>query len=263
MVHYTIDPTTYRPIEVVDKSKEKKHPVKPLLNPLTINQILQDWKAFKELQGRRVANFYAFLYLTGARISEVNQVRRSDIQLLTAKKIMLVEMPTLKNRRDKTRTLVIPLIQPYTPMVKDLWEWLQLFEPYDIIFPYSRQHLRRWLITRKVGGPKRGWKTLKAPLIKTTAWFWGKRKKMFYQRPYYPHFLRHCRLTHLVKHHHFGSERLKYWAGWSDVRLAEIYVRLDWTALEKQIKTFDFFEEALNLQNGEEKINKKESFTPT
>ena len=251
MVHYTIDTTTYRPIQVDKKYKERKHPVKPLLNPLTIKQVLNDWKFFKEKQGRKVANLYAFLYLTGARISEVNQVRRSDIQLLPTKQIMLVEMITLKNRKDKLRTLIIPTVQPYTPMVKELWEWLQLFEPYDRIFPYTRSYLRTWLQPRRIGGPKRGYKQLEAPLIKTTAWFWNENKKKYYQRPYYPHFLRHCRLTHLVKHHHFGSERLKYWAGWSDVRLAEIYVRLDWTALEKQIKNFDFFEEALNLQEGD------------
>lgn len=225
--------------------KKKKHPVKPLLNPIPVKQIISDWKKFKDYQGRKVANFYAFAYLTGARGSEINQVRASDIKLIRKQtdkgeeKWLIVEMPTLKNRLYKTRTLPILVKDPYTEMVNDLWEWVQLFRPYEKLFPYTRDYLRRWLTPRKMGGKVRGWRELKAPLIETTAFFWDTNKKKPYKRNYYTHYLRHCRLTHLASHHKFDALKLMYWAGWTDPKLANIYIRLDWLSLAKAIQVYD------------------------
>ena len=246
MVHSTITTNTNHSIKGNNKLEKRKiHPVKPLLNPIPITQIMKDWKMFKDYQGRKVSNLYAFAYLTGARGGEINQVRASDIKLVKKEtdsgieKWLIIEMPTLKNRRYKTRILPIMVKEPYTEMVEDLWEWIQLFRPYEKLFPYSRDYLRRWLTPRTIGGKKRGYRKLEAPLIKTTAFFWDTSKKKPYKRPYYTHYLRHCRLTHLASHHHFDAIKLMYWAGWSDPKLANIYIRLDWLTLAKAIQKYD------------------------
>ena len=78
----------------------------------------------------------------------------------------------------------------------------------------------------------------KLPQIRTKAYYYDSKKEMDITRPYYPHFLRHCRLSHLAEHHHFDAIKLMYWAGWTDPKLANIYVRMDWRALAEAIQNY-------------------------
>ncbi len=46
-----------------------------------------------------------------------------------------------------------------------------------------------------------------------------------------PHFIRSCRLTHLVRYHNFSDQKLKAFAGWTDSRPAKHYIKIRWEDL--------------------------------
>lgn len=48
-----------------------------------------------------------------------------------------------------------------------------------------------------------------------------------------PHYLRHCRLTHLVQTYGFNELQLMRFAGWTNTKPAIVYVHLNWMDLAK------------------------------
>ncbi len=229
----------------MQKQKKRKHPVKPILDPLNLEQIIEHWKKFRKISWKK-GSLYAMGYLTGARVSEIREIKRSDITFLTRKnkQVMIVKLLTLKNQRHKSRLIPIVRTGAYAEMFDDLKEWIQLFRNYERLFPYTRQWLRQMLTPPK----NRTWlsKRIKRhdlpkdyPLIETRAYYWNTKKVKDIKRPYFFHYLRHCRLSHLATYHHFDSMKLMYWAGWTDPKLANIYVRMDWWALAKQVQEID------------------------
>ena len=224
---------------------KRKHPVKPLLDPLPLETIIQHWKQFRAISWKK-ASLYAIGYLTGARVSEIKELRRKDITIIKRenKEIMLIKLITLKNQRHKTRIIPIVRTGEYIEMFDDLKEWIKMFRSWEKLFPYSRQWLRIMLTPRqtrrfRVKRMRRTNLKEEYPLIETRGYYWGSKKVKEVKRPYYFHFLRHCRLSHLATYHHFDALKLMYWAGWTDPKLANIYVRMDWWALAKAVQKID------------------------
>ena len=207
------------------KGQKKDQFKKPILDPLEFKDIYNIWKNAMSKAGKKAQFEFALLYLTGARVGEIVQVRKADFKKYKKgeKEYLTVTLPTLKNRRRRSR--IIPLVkeEPYTEMVESIEDYLYYLYPTErIIQVQTARGLRKKI--SKVGE------------FETMAIYPNQRKKKEVKRSFYPHFLRHCRLTHLVKYHHFDGNRLMYFAGWSDPRLSSIYVSLDWYALAEMIK---------------------------
>jgi len=98
----------------------------------------------------------------------------------------------LKNRNVSVKNNVAKVVDE-SRIVGRALELLEGYGLEDELFPYTRQWIHR--------------------LFKLYAPFFV-----------YPHFLRGCRLTHLVVRYNFNEQRLIKFAGWSDGRPARYYM---------------------------------------
>lgn len=140
----------------------------------------------------------AVMYLTGARVSEIKGLHYDKIwrETIQGKDCFVFKLANLKNKKVKEK--YIPVVIEEEP------ELCQLIKSYydstttDIIIPGSHQRLYQ-ISMEELG--------------------------------YNPHFLRHCRLTHLTVNKKFTELQLTKWAGWTDARPATTYVSMDYTNL--------------------------------
>jgi len=141
----------------------------------------------------------AFLYLTGARISEALEVRAEDFR--REGDWILVSVITLKKRRGERPRRLIPL-PVGDPLTKTVMAWVEKVGE-GRLWPFSR----RWALE----------------IIKRA------------NPQAFCHLLRHTRLTHLVVEHDFGPYELVKWTGWTDPRPGETYIKLRWRDLTRKL----------------------------
>lgn len=170
------------------------------------------------------ALFY-FIYLTGARLNEALKTSPYDFELKTnpdnQQQELIVNLPTLKNPRLIKRPLIIPA---RLPTEKAMYEYVRrlskvcLDRGEDKLFPgTSARKVQRafqkiklpMLVKRKLGG---SYETIQETFVLN------------------PHYLRHCRATHLVTDYHFDAFDLMNFLGWTNTKPAIIYVNKDWLA---------------------------------
>lgn len=159
--------------------------------PLKLDQVAMLVSKAKE----PIKSLIAFLYLTGARISEVVRVFKPSDMFPRLDSID-IRIKTEKNRREPFRVLVIPVNDPFLKIVLD---YVKDREPSSPAWNFSRQYAYR--------------------AIKTCGLLIGR-------KDLHPHLLRHTRLTHLVIHANFNEFELMRWAGWSSIEPAYTYVKL-------------------------------------
>ena len=163
------------------------------------------------LDSTRDKALVAFLYLTGARISEALQVRAEDFQLKD--EWLLVRLITLKKRRRKKdgykpkppRIVPIPLKDPLS---RHVLAWVRQVGE-GRLWPFTR----RWALEIVKRGARRA----------------GIRRRVWL------HLLRHSRLTELVAEYDYGEFQLMRFTGWSDARPADTYIKLKWRDLAKKL----------------------------
>ena len=202
----------------------KKKRVRPVYSPVHFRQIESMWKNITPY-GRRKRILLSILYLSGARISEIRQLRKKDFKIVLDKdgvELLILNMVTLKNRENKFRTIVLKKVSDYAPMINEIESYLKHLDEHERVFTQSTRTLRRWVAD--------------LPEFTTTAVRPGVTESYDVTRKWYPHFFRHCRLTHLVEYHHFDAIRLMNFAGWSSPILANVYIRLDWKNLADLIE---------------------------
>ena len=110
-------------------------------------------------------------------------------------KMLVIRLRNLKNKRVRENIKFIPLPltnEDHTKMNDIIQQYLYTLEPEEELFPFAER--RGEQIINKAG--------------------------------FNPHFLRSCRLTHLVKYHNFSDQKLKVFAGWSDSRPSREYIRI-------------------------------------
>ena len=146
----------------------------------------------------------AMLYLTGARISEVLQVKRGDIwaEEVFGKKFIVIKMRTLK-KRDRTEHRNIPIsVETDRDVLKYLIRWAnENKSPEALLFTIGRQWA--WRIMNKHG--------------------------------LFNHYWRHCRNTHLVTKRGFTDQELVKFNGWASANSASIYTHLNWKDIAKKL----------------------------
>lgn len=171
-----------------------------------------------------------FLYMTGCRITEALNTRVRDISWGNHAKlgeVLNIKLITLKNRKNKIRIIPVPMRAPTKTMVSKLIEWTDILGPDALIFSVSRNT---------------AWNHLSKETITTRA-IHGKEIIDKYTFKNRPHYMRHCRLTHLVQNYGFDALRLMRYAGWTDTKPAQVYLQLNWMDLAAPLVNrngFDF-----------------------
>lgn len=136
-----------------------------------------------------------FLYASGGRVSEANQVEKKDLttQTIKGKEYLIIRIITLKKRKQKYvyRQVPVPLKEKW--LVEPILSYTRARDD-GILFPLHRA-------------------TIYKLCIKATG--------------FNPHGFRKLRATHLSQMNRFTDQQLVRFFGWSDSRPASIYSKLN------------------------------------
>ena len=158
----------------------------------------------------KIRAFFYLVYATGAREGEALMVKKEDIYSKETEQgeFIYINLLTEKNRMLANRHIPISCCNKQE---RDLAITLKCFsiaaEPGKYIF--FNEPIKTTSKLRKIR--------------RLSEKFLGKN----------PHFLRHCRLTHLVTEFNFNEYELVKYAGWTDSRPAKYYIHLQTSDIEK------------------------------
>lgn len=170
-------------------------------------------------EGRVAQAFCTSVYLSVGRVSESLQFKSKSWNGLTKEHITIEQDPdlgqtlvfnnilVLKRRDgDDQKSIGIP-IKSEPELCQIIIDYIQNMKPNDVLFPFNRQ---------------KGWNLVKNHLKIPNLTF-------------YPHLLRHIRLTHLNTEYGYDEGALRTAAGWTDGRPASIYTHLGWKDNAKRL----------------------------
>ena len=177
----------------------------------------------KRMPSQRDQALAAFIYLTGARISEIlgtmKIIKRKDgtrkilkvrplskesVELKKEDGLIVVNnVPCLKRRKKLPKRNIPIVIHIERKLVEIFWVYYRTLSPGEPLFKITRQ--RAWQILKKGMG-------------------------------IYGHYLIHERCTDLVKEHSFSDSYLKQFRGWADTRMAATYTHLEYRDLARKMK---------------------------
>lgn len=190
----------------------KKPRVKPLYYPLETPNI---YNTIQQIPKEEYKMLATATYLFGTRITETLHIQPQDLKLhkIGNKHILKAEVLTLKNKKTPTRTPYALEIETEGKMLTQLWNYTQNFKKNQYIWNMSRQQA-----TYHFGKAQ----------ITTTAINLKTKQKYTITRKLFPHYLRHCRASNLVNTHQMEGLDLTNYMGWSDPKLAMVYVKTNW-----------------------------------
>jgi len=208
-----------------DASHARKR-VKPIPEPITQQEV---WRLGETLQDEQDRALLYFLYLSGARITEVLQVRCRELEkrktkLPNGKLVWTIKLNliTLKRRSGEfpRRTIYVNpmgLDQMMLAVIVNLRKTRNRGD--DCLFDYGdvKSHKARWKAyhrLKKVRYAIRG-VAIDGKLVELPEF------------GIYPHFLRHCRATHLAQDYGFNDRELMRYFGWVKSETAMIYTNLN------------------------------------
>ena len=208
------------------KGGHAKHKIKPV--PMTIS-LEKVWALGVGLKHPEYQALFFLLYLTGQRISEAlgspgirTGIKYTDFSRPNAD-FLVVRSYTEKNRLVPMRNIPIRLGGIEKNMSEIVMAFAEQRQNAKQIFSCTRQaacmyfryHLRFTVEAfGNINDPKN-------------------RKMIEIEYRLNPHYLRHCRITHLVELYDYDHYKLTYFAGWGSTSLASIYVHFNWRMLAK------------------------------
>ena len=199
---------------------------KPIAEPISQEEI---WDIGKTITNEQDRTLFYFLYLSGGRINECLQVQVRDIRirpvkLKSGKKVkgIAIDLLTLKRRKGiPRRTILVNPMGLDREMFKVIAEFratrpkpdMYLFDYGDIKSQKARKnaywHLKSIKYSIRGISPPDG--------------------KMVLMPEFglHPHFLRHCRTTHLVETYGYNDHELMLYFGWASTAMAPRYTNLN------------------------------------
>jgi integrase len=168
-------------------------------------------------------------YLTGARISEVLQLEKRDLQLETQENAIIFTIQTSKSKSTfPIRMLPILLEGIEGEMAKQVWAYREALESdEDKLFTCTR--ITAFKVFTRLGIDIRA--------VNLNAAEPKDRYMELLDFRVHPHYLRHCRAIHLVVNHHINNPyELMKWFGWTDTKRPMTYLQLDWKDLLEAFK---------------------------
>ena len=181
-------------------SGKRKDNIKSL-TPLNRYQVEEKMRL---LMGRDQVLF-VLLYLTGARLNEILDLKKAQIKEEDkhGKKFLVIyNVVTLKRGDRKFRRIDIRIDKEQV-FVSSIISWINGLNEESYVF-YDKR-----------------FKTENIPIKRSRAWQIIRNKTGLF-----PHFLRHIRLTHLVQDYGFGGYELQKFTGWKKLTTGENYVDL-------------------------------------
>jgi len=137
----------------------------------------------------------ALAYATGARVSELNKVKKKDFHQEETGKYLFIYCLVLKKRSKSKVTRKAIVRMDETWLINPILNWASSFKnDEDILFDYNRMFIYRHLVS-------------------STGWN--------------PHGFRKLRATHLRKYFGFDAYQLKDFFEWSSIEPSGYYVKLD------------------------------------
>jgi integrase len=178
-----------------------------------------------------VAKVLFFLcYLSGSRIGEAIELTRRDIHKSTSENELLIELKTEKRQDHPIRTIPILIIDNPNHKLFNAYEkkmataiinYIKDMKPDEIAFPISRQRAFN-LFTKYFST------NVRFHLKDNTA-------TDIEEKKINPHYLRHCRLTHLRQEYGYDVVSLMRFAGWKDSQMANIYLHIGYKDLTREM----------------------------
>lgn len=189
---------------VLFRRKKRKVQETDIKNRTQLLYIIDKLETYNPLRDKALVSF---LYLTGARVSEiVKRVRKYDLEkeVLEDQEFLVVyNVQCLKRRKGNEAKRNIPIhIEKEKEFLKYLYAYMNTLQDDDILFPVSRQHA--FNIMRKIG------------------------------QDYWPHLMRHYRNSHLASLYGFNSSDLRSFNGWTNDAPSATYVHLNWRHLARK-----------------------------
>lgn len=195
--------------------KLKKEPVRPMPYPAAPNEL---YRVGNEVLDDRAKALYFFLYITGCRINEATDFIPSRVSFFDTH--IIIRLKTLKARSEfrRYRYVVIPLAKHAKCHESEMWQivlrYIQQFDNTENPFAHWRnmsEYLARHITL-----------TIEAH-IKTSSGNWI--DKVITKR-FNPHFLRHCRLTHLSDYYDLNINQLADFAGHANINMTARYIKI-------------------------------------
>ena len=174
----------------------------------------------------RIRHAYALLcalYLTGGRISEVTEIKVSNINVEDG--WLRIRLPNRKNKKSKTKLIsiridlekfaVVPFLKYYIRRYKQVDDYdLPLFNSFSRGVEVYDDGSLRYTMPITV----RGLRNLCYDILG-----WN------------PHFFRKIRATYLLKYYSFDAKKLQKYMGWSTIISSEAYINMSTHDMEAQI----------------------------
>ncbi|MBC8494704.1 site-specific integrase [archaeon] len=159
------------------------------------------------IEDLRTRSLFILLYFTAGRASEIccgrdkkgeviDGIKKKDLELTFVKgrTILLIKTKNLKNKNRKYKYIPVP-VDKEDVLLAQLNQYLGTLHPNQMLFPFAK-HRAYQLIKPATG--------------------------------YNPHWIRHIRLTHLIKYYNLPDQLITRFAGWTDSRPAKHYIELRW-----------------------------------
>lgn len=195
--------------------RQTKQPKRPILYASSPQALYQAGMTIKDPLAR--AEFF-FVYLTAGRINEVTDFSVNRMSIRDG--FLHVRMKTLKqrSRANEMRNLTIPIMKQALCLENKMWaEVSPLFSDGDSFSkPFRKWKNMSEYLARALDI------TIEAKVLNRATGEWSDR---IITKKCRPHYLRHCRNTHLVEYYDFSTVELCNFNGWQNPKMALIYTK--------------------------------------
>jgi site-specific recombinase XerD len=206
-------------------SKEMRLKKKPIPFPIrSIEEVRYVAGLYKK---ERAKKLFLWLYLSGQRVSEALKLTRFDVSLQTlkGKEYIVVNSMTAKNKAQPRRSIPIPMFGDEKDFSELVWGGIEKKTEDVPLFNVRRTNV---------------WNLLSKVKLEEHMAIDPKTKQVIeIDMKIYPHFLRHCRASHLAMFYGYSLYRLMQYFGWSSPGVASVYASMNWESLAKPFEEHD------------------------